>query len=399
MSAPPAVLIRDAKVIDGLGGEPLLAHDVLLAGGTIAAVGPTGTLAAPGAATFDAGGRALLPGLINLHVHLRRDDLRFDEPHPVQVLQALRNLIGCLRAGITTVRDVGCTERVSQVARDAVAAGLAPGPRVISSGQGITTTAGHGWSRWLRADDAGELRKRVRELVDAGADAIKVAASGGETETSNAFTAQYTTSELATLVDDAHRLGKRVAAHADATDSIRGAVDAGVDTIEHCGWMGADGTLEVDDRTVARMLAQGTTVVPTLAMWYRPAYDDLARLSPAQRRMRAVRDERALAWRAMWQAGVRFGAGTDTWDPLWRELGLMVERIGVSPLQAIAAATSAAAAGLGQGDRLGAIRPGYAADLVLVNGDPERDVTSLARVERVWKDGAVVVEGERVVVA
>ncbi len=387
------LLIRAARIIDGTGVAPLVAHDVLVDGDRIAAVGPRGSLQTEGAETFDASGSTLLPGFVNMHAHLRGGARGTAElPDDVALLKAAQNARLAIAGGVTTLRDAGSTERLSQTIRDAIASGLLTGPRIISAGRIITTSAGHGWKHGLRADDATELRKAVRQNVEDDADTIKIAATGGGgTPGSNVGSAQYSASELTVATEEAHRLGRRVLVHCNGTLGTKNAVAAGVDTIEHIGWMGEDGTLEVIDAVIADMLTQGITVVPTMSVWYRPGYDDIASLSADQKKMRAVREDRTAAWARMYQAGVRFAAGTDTWDPIARELELMVSELGLTAMQAIVAATRDSAIGLGEGDLIGTIESGKRADLVLLGGDPSVDLAALRRVERVWVAGRLAV--------
>ncbi|MGH2374697.1 MAG: amidohydrolase family protein, partial [bacterium] len=259
-------LIRGVTVIDGTGRAPASDQAVILKDDRIVAVGPATSLAASDAEVIDGRGQTLLPGLINMHAHLCHSGAPGSrnlprEPDDVQLLRAARNAMVSLACGVTTVRDVGCTGRIGQTVRDAFARGVLIGPRIVSCGRIITTSARHGWKTGLRADNAEEMKKAVRTAVEDGVDAIKIAASGGGgTPGSNVGAAQYSVDELRVAVDEARRFGKRVAVHAIATDSIRNAVQAGVDTIEHCGWMGPDGRLEVLDDVISAMLSQGITV-------------------------------------------------------------------------------------------------------------------------------------------
>ena len=181
-------------------------------------------------------------------------------------------------------------------------------------------------------------------------------------------------------------------AHCNGTAGTRNAVEAGVHTIEHCGWMGPGGRLEIDEDVIRAMLEKGTTVVPTMAVWYRPGYDDFSKMSEDRRMMRAVREERTASWKAMHDSGIRFATGTDTWDPLAREIELMVKEMGISPMEAIVAATRNGAEGLGLDSLIGTIEPEKEADLLLVDGDPLSDLGALRRVNRVYRSGKLVVD-------
>jgi len=397
-------LIRAARLLDGLGGPALTDQDVLVEDGRLARIGPHGTVSADGADAFTVAG-TLLPGLINAHVHLRHDGVHFEEPPDQQVLTAFANCRRLLSHGVTTARDTGGFGTITQTVRDAIADGAIAGPRIVSCGLGITTTAGHGWIRWIRADSAADLRKAARRLVEERVDAIKVAATGGSMPPgSNPHSAQYTAAELSVLVEDAHRLGRRVAAHAEATSGIVNCVQAGVDTIEHCGWLGPDHRTRTDDATLALMRAQGTTIVPTLCEWFRPGWEALGALTQDEAKARARlpflgpydeapddRRARAAVWGEMHRGGIRFAAGTDTWDPIQRELELMVALMDVTPADAITFATRNGAMALGLADVTGTIEVGKSADLLAVRGEPDLDIDALRNVDRVWKAGALVV--------
>jgi imidazolonepropionase-like amidohydrolase len=230
-------------------------------------------------------------------------------------------------------------------------------------------------------------------------DFIKVIATGGGgTVGSNVRAPQYSVEELRTVVEEAHRLARLVTVHAIGTEGIRRALAAGVDGVEHCGWMALASGLEYDEASVRAMVQRGVVVTPTMTVWYRKAYDDFANMSPDRRAMRAVREERTALYRRMAEAGVVFAAGPDTGihgtrfeDFAW-EVELFAETMGFTPAQALAAATTGAARALGRADELGAIGPGRPADLVLVEGDPTRDLAALRRVRAVVRDGRVIVE-------
>lgn len=402
-SKPVVVVIRNVTVIDGTGAAARPAQDVRVEDGRIVASAATGTVPIDGASLIEGAGRTLLPGLIDMHAHLATK-VAPGETGDQQLLRASQNARRALAAGVTTLRDAGSTFTLSQTVRDAIDTGLIAGPRIVSCGRMIAPTAyGRGPGR-LQVDSAGEMRVAVRRLVEEGVDAIKVTVTGGGSSPgSNVGASHYSAEELDVLVHEARRLGKRVAAHAIGTAGIRLAVNAGVDTIEHCGWMSEAGGLDVDARVIEEMRTRGTTIVPTMGVWYRPGYDDVERLSTDQRKMRAVRTERTAAWRAMFRSGVRFAAGPDTWEPhlpafaLARELELMVGELGLTPLEAVVAATSAAATGLGLDNEIGSVIPGKVADLVLLEGDPLGDLSAFRRIHSVWKSGRLAVREGRVV--
>jgi len=394
------VKIDNVRVVDG-SGQVLERQDVEVTDGVIESIRPSGTRAPSE--------RTVLPGLINMHAHMTAPggkDAGSLQPFNqqaalgsgIQLLRSMQNALTLLRSGVTTVRDCGSGGTVSQTVRDFINRGGSFGPRIVSCGRVLTTSAGHGWQSGIKADDAREIRRAVRRLVEEGVDAIKVAATGGGgTPGSNVFAAQYSLEEMEVLMEDAHRLGKRVAAHANGTEGTRNAVFAGVDTIEHCGWMGIGGGLEVDDAVIEEMLRRDVTVVPTMTVWYRAAYDDFSNMSADRRKMRAVREERTAAWRAMYERGVRFATGPDTgvndtyWDDSTRELELMHEHMGLSPLDTIRAATRDSAIALGLADEIGTLAVGKRADLLVVRGNPVDDLSALRRVTEVYRDGRLMV--------
>jgi len=389
------LLIRGGTVIDGTGQAPLEDHEVLVRDERIEAVGPSGSLLSDGAEVVDATGLTLLPGLINMHVHLGSGGGRSTAQDSEQdiVLLASRNARNALLTGVTTMRELGSRGSVSQTLRNAIIRGVLVGPRILSSGRGITTTAGHGWMYRICADSAKDLKRAARQLVEEQVDVYKIAVTGGGgTPGTNVGAAQYSTDELKVLVEEARRFGRRIAAHANGTAGTRNSVQAGIDTIEHCGWMGPDGRLEIDEVVIALMIEKGTTVVPTMAVWYRPGYDDFSKMSEDRRMMRAVREERTASWKAMHDSGIRFATGTDTWDPLAREIELMVKEMRISPMEAIVAATRNGAEGLGLDSLIGTVEPEKEADLLLVDGDPLSDVGALRRVNRVYQSGKLVVD-------
>jgi imidazolonepropionase-like amidohydrolase len=382
------VLFRNARLLDGTGAPPRAGVDVLIEGSRIAAVG---TNAAPraGAEVIDIDGRTLMPGLIDCHVHLifRGDPDEVAKvpttATPVWAWNAAENAARTIAAGVTTVRDLGTIDVVSLLLRDAVAAGRMPGPRIRAAGAALCMTGGHGWWIGRQADGADEMRKAVREQLRAGADCIKLIATGGVmTPGVDPRSPQLTEEELRAGVDEAHKAFRRVAAHAQATAGIKNALRAGVDSIEH--------GIYLDDEALEEMRARGTFLVPTLVAPENISAFGVAAGVPAYmvEKSDQARDAHRESFRRALRAGVRIAMGTDAGTPFNRhganaqELGLMVD-CGMSPLDALVAATSNAADLLDLLDETGTVEPGKSADLLILDGDPLADITLLAAPDRI----------------
>jgi imidazolonepropionase-like amidohydrolase len=401
-------LLVDA-LIDGTGAQPMRDRAVAVRNGRIEAViGHDDVPSNPADVVAHVGG-TLLPGLIDAHVHLVLDhgpdhavtrDTVERATAPQLTLRALHNAQQCLRAGVTTVRDCGDRDFVTLTVRDAIAQGLVSGPRIVTSGPPVTTTAGH--TCWFGgvADSKEEIRRQVRTLCQTGVDWVKVMASGGNmTAGSNPCEPQYSLDELRALVEDAHRLRRPVSAHSLNAESNRRSVAAGVDTIEHCQWTRSDGTDGYDAELVEAMAARGSWVCLTLAGIDRemlPAEadaDEVAQVNVAKLRQRHVNIrlmiEAGVPVLLASDAGVRYSRFEDFWQSLrCAEVGL-----GLEPSDCIRRATQLAAQALRLPD-VGVIAPGMCADLLIVDGDPALDLSALAKVSSVWRDGRVVVRND-----
>jgi len=396
---PQRIILTGGPVIDGSGAPPLPDHSIVISGDTIEAVTPAAHIAAqPGDVGYDLAGRTVLPGLIDAHVHLlsaagvERPDVHLWNvltPVEEQTLHAAANARRALHAGVTTVRDAaGAGPEVAL--KRAIDAGVAEGARVLVAGF-VGMTAGHGDlmtpatlpNRLFRvADGVDECRKLVREYARMGVDWIKICTSGGtlslgdEGEWRN-----YTRAEVAAIVDEAHALGKRVAAHAHTPRGARVAIEAGVDTLEHGSGL--------DEELAALMLERGTVLCPTLSIAEYVRVHGAERGLPEEslRKGRELYERRLAAVRTAYEAGVPLIMGTDSNNtmPFGRhgsELRLLHELIGVPPAEAIVAATSRAATALGIGAKTGTLEPGKWADLLVVDGDPLADLGVLADPKR-----------------
>ncbi|HMG47913.1 MAG TPA: amidohydrolase family protein [Allosphingosinicella sp.] len=379
---------------------------VTIVDGRITAVAPGLTPAPAGARLIDLSGRTVLPGLIDAHVHLMsvpgnpfwQEAIQTDD---YLALVGAHNALTTLRAGFTTVRDLGSPGTAGFALRRAIEEGLVPGPRMLVSGQALSTIGGHGDVAGFRPEVMAVLdghntctgpeqcAARVRELARAGADVVKFHATGGVLSQGDRGLGQsFTDAEMRAIVETAHALGLKVAAHAHADEGIAAAVRAGVDSIEH-------GTF-ASPATIQLMRQRGTTLVPTLMAFVgirerlgRGIYTPLV-----EGKVRMTLEVVGRAARLAHQAGVPVVFGTDAgvYDH-GRNAGEfveLVERAGMTPAEAIAAATTGAARLLGLESEVGRIAPGLSADLIAVDGDPLADVRLLQHVGFVMVRGRVV---------
>jgi imidazolonepropionase-like amidohydrolase len=374
-----AVAYRAARVFDGTSEGVIEDGAVVVEDGRIASVGPARGLS-PNTEAVDLGDVTLMPGLVDAHVHLVWDASA--KPHEVveresralTVLRCAKNAALHLRAGVTTVRDLGATDGLSIDVARAVELGLLPGPRVVAAGRAIAMTGGHGWFLGREADGADAVRRAAREEPGSP---------------------QLTTEEMRAGVEEAHKAGRRVAAHAYSTAAIGNALEAGVDSIEHGSFL---------DRDTAEMMREtGTWLVPTMSVYATMSEKgpELGAPEYIQRKTAEVLEASRRAFRLALDAGVPMAAGTDCGAPghphgtLREELKLMVEA-GATPQQALKFGTSGAARLLGLGNELGTLGPGKRADVLAVGGDPLRDIHALDEVRLVLRDGVEVASGRRV---
>ncbi|QOY94308.1 amidohydrolase family protein [Massilia sp. UMI-21] len=397
------------RLLDVKSGSWRERVSIVVENGVVKSVGPT----TQAQGNVDLSRHACLPGLIDMHVHLTsetapavdayRDRLTADPAD--MALRSVKYASRTLMAGFTTVRDLGAADGLNVSLKRAIAAGEIPGPRMFTAGKSIATTGGHAdptnnLSHFLSEkvgtpgpeqgviDSPEEGRQAVRQRYKEGADLIKITATGGVlSQAANGQNSQYTEDELKAIVSTAKDYGFRVAAHAHGAEGMKRALRAGVDSIEH-------GTL-MDDEVIALFKKTGHWYVPTISAGRYVAdkardpnyYSALVRPKAA-----AIGPQLQATFARAHKAGVKIAFGTDAGvfphGENAKEFGYMVEA-GMSPVEAIRAATVHAATLLDQDKRLGSVEPGFAADIIAVEGDPLRDVKTLEQVKFVMKDGVV----------
>ncbi|MET0587325.1 MAG: amidohydrolase family protein [Novosphingobium sp.] len=409
--ASPATYIHAGRLLDQPGQSPRGHSTIIVRDGRVAEVRDGFAAPEPGAKLVDLSKSFVLPGLIDMHVHLlgvggdpvkaRMTALNRDDAD--DLMMGVANAHTTLLAGFTTVRDLGSNARSIRALRDAQAQGLIDAPTIVNAGMGIAVTGGHGDQtngvaetfanavdphQFHLCDGPDDCRRAVRRQVGLGAEVIKFKATGGVlSNVSGGLGRAMTPEEMRAIMDTSHELGRKVAAHSHGVEGTRAAVDAGVDTIEHGSFL--------DDKAIASMKQHGTWLVPTMlapATAAQQAESGALPPSVLPKAREAVNAARESHRKAI-AAGVKIAFGTDTGVSKHgdnaKEFALMVDA-GMTPAAAIRAATVDAATALDRSDRFGRIAPGFDADIIAVDGDPLAEVRQLEDVDFVMKRGKVV---------
>jgi len=400
-------LVRAGHVLDVRTGKVADAETIVVAGDSVLSIGPTAKVQAqPGDTIVDLGSMTVLPGLIDVHTHLTMNT-DFDPYHELastdakEAINGVVNARATLLAGFTSVRNVGAGGYTDVDLRDAINSGQIEGPHMMVSGPALGITGGHCDENLLPvqyhlvgdgvADGIAAVQQKVRQNIKYGADLIKICATGGVlSKGDDPQASQYTPEEMQAIVADAHRLGRKVAAHAHGAQGILWATEAGVDSIEHGSY--------IDDASIAAMKKRGTYLVPTLYLEDWQAENGHLPAFLHQKMVDVSAVAKGNVKRAM-QAGVKIALGTDAavypHGLNAHELDVYVNQIGMTPLAAIQSATINAADLMGWSAKTGTLEAGKWADIIAVEKDPLEDVKVLQDVKFVMKAGVIYKGAEK----
>ncbi len=404
-AAAEPVFVTAARMIDPASGKVIGNPAILIEGGRIVGAGLALTMKPPaGATVIDLGDKTILPGLIDMHTHLVGDASlggynSLGQARDSAAIHGVANAKKTLEAGFTTVRDVGNDGFADVALRDAVNAGVVPGPRIVASGPPVSIIGGHCSDNNLLPHDAEsrgegvatgpwEMRAKVRRNIKFGADLIKTCSTGGVfSKGTTPGAAQNTVEEIAAIVAEAHSRGLRVASHAHGNEGIKNAIRAGVDTIEHASYL--------DDEASRMAKSKGVYLAMDI---YNTEYTQTegranGALEESLRKDAEIAEIQRESFRAAVKAGAKVVYGTDS--GVYPHGGnakqfVWMVKYGMTPREAIRSATTLAAEALGRSGELGCLGVGCAADLIAVEGDPLADVTALEKVNFVMKGGDVV---------
>lgn len=389
-------VIRPGWVIDGVGGESLAGFEVVVEDDRIVKVGPTGSQHADGGVLVDVPSATLMPGMLDLHMHIFNKNQPADRPKPAEPilelgLRGFVNASELLDTGVTTARDVGSRDNLAIELRDLIAAGNVRGPRLFASGNPIAVSGrAFYYSPSTYVSGAVEAQAAARRQLRAGADWIKIMATAGVGGGTGKLIGEpgwqeLTVAELRAAAAEAHMAGRKITTHAIGNAGIKAALRAGVDCIEHGSFL--------DDEAIEMMLERDVSMVPTLIVTRNLGEHGLERgfESNVIERAKRVLDSALESVNKAYHAGVRIGVGSDVDldETAAQEVRMLIEA-GFTPMDAIRAATKKAAEVVDMQDHIGTVEVGKIADLILVDGDPIADPFALDRVTHVIQGGKIV---------
>ena len=382
-----ALTVLCGTLVDGTGAAPQKDVALKVEGDRIVAIDPIATSRTEGD-VLDLRHAAVVPGLIDCHEHLGIDigdeEAQCAEPLEYIAVKATVTAKKVIEGGITTIRNVGEKALIGYQLKRAISEGLIPGPRMLTAGRNIVRTGGHGWFLGVEADGADALRGAVREEIKRGADLIKIMVSGGvSTKGSDVLAPEFTDDDVRAIIDEAHKRGRKVAAHGHGGPGVRSAVLAGVDSIEQGAFLTMD--------YVRLMAEHGTYLVVTAAVFFEILAGD--HIPEFQKdKLRSVRDNFLEMLAGTRGSGLKIAIGTDEiHGQLYREMQIL-EQVGYSREEAFLAGTRGSADLCGISSTLGSLEPGKIADLVAVEGNPLDDLSVLSRPLVVMQNGKVSVD-------
>ncbi|MAP36560.1 MAG: hypothetical protein CL698_02750 [Chloroflexi bacterium] len=408
------LVLKADRLIDGSSSKVVPNAAVVIEGETISKVCSQSELTEielAEARVIDSSGGTLMPGFIEMHSHIHcsaESDAYTHittETNETFLLRGSQAVRSSLSSGVTTMRDLGSRNEVVFPLRQSIEEGIIPGPRLLVAGTPITTTGGHCNTFGTEADSSEQVVRAIRNQFKLGADHIKIMSTGGGfTPGTNVRAPQYDWTTLRDAVKDAERLGLKMAAHCHATEGVRNCVKAGIHNLVHCSWLSENPEELYDyDPDVADQIAEkGIYVDPTLALSHlnklrgRVKTPDSGAMADPERRFEILRD--------MWHRGVKFVTGMDSgmtnahFNDFAYIPEVMVNSMGISPMEAITCATKTSSECLGRDNEIGTITPGKSADVLIINGDPSVKIETLHNVDTIVARGSVIKESGQLLI-